>query len=187
MKKYQSFYMESFIKDLKKAIKALTDLLKEYNINFTIIGGAARSEYKVRKITEDIDIVVSKKDKDKMKKIPIGLMRDVSKGRAKVFHLHQPKTKVEVIYEGEISGDGITGLVYISPEKISELHNDIPFITLKNLVMYKLSAGRLKDFADVQELIKANKLKRDYADKFREDLKDTYIELFDMTKNERNM
>jgi predicted nucleotidyltransferase len=186
-KPYESVFMESFIQDLKKSIQELYNILSQNNINFTIIGGAARNEYGVKKITEDVDILVDAKDKEKMKKLPIGYIKELSKGTTRVFSLHEPKTKVEVIYTGEISGDGIHGLVYVDPKKVSERHNGIPFLTLKNLVMYKLSAARHKDYADVQELIKVNKLKRNYADKFRVDLKNKYIELYDETKNERDI
>jgi hypothetical protein len=182
MKKYKSQFMESYIQELWKSIKELSYILKQKGIHFTFIGGAARNQYKYEVTTADLDILVSKKDFEKMKDLPIGFIREISKGRAKSFQLHDPKTKVDVIYTGEISGDGVNGLKYPDPEKISKNIKGEPFITLKNLIMYKLSSGlygkRYKDFGDIQGLIKANKLSKDYAKDFRKDLKDKYIELW---------
>lgn len=183
-KRYESLYMESYIKDLKKSLRIITDLFNKYKINFTFIGGAARNQYGYAKITEDVDILVSQHDKDKVKNLPIGFIRDISDGRGKRFKLHNPETLIDIIYSGEISGDGINGLEFKDPKKLSHQINNEPFITLQNLIMYKLSSGitgkhRFKDFDDIVELIKRNKLKRDFADQFREDLKNKYIELWD--------
>lgn len=188
---YQSYFMESFISELNKAIKMITSILKDRDISFCIIGGAARFKYKVSKMTEDVDILIDKKDRDKLKSIPIGHMKDLSNGGAKVFNLHDPKTKVEFIYSDEISGDGVKGIRYPVPEKISKSIDGIPYITLKALIQFKLSAGiygnRLKDFSDIVDLIQANHLKRNYALKFRNDLKEKYEELWDSIKNIKDM
>jgi len=182
MKRYKSQFMESSITDLWSSIKSIAFLLDHHNIKFTIIGGAARNQYGYSKMTEDIDILIAKEDKEKVLNLPIGSIRDLSNKRGKVFSLHNPKTKVEVIYSGEISGDGINGLKYDDPDKISTTVKGVPFMTLKKLIEYKLSSGiygkRLKDFADIIGLIKENNLKQDYANNFRKDLKKKYIELW---------
>ena len=62
--KIESKFMENFINDLNKVMKDITKLFNEYDIEFCFIGGAARNQYNYRKITEDIDILVSKYDKE---------------------------------------------------------------------------------------------------------------------------
>ena len=82
---------------------------------------------------------------------------------------------------------GINGLKYLEPNKITDTVQGIPFIKLNKLIEYKLSSGmynksgRLKDFAHIQELIKTNNLPKNFADKFRDDLKEKYIEIWDET------
>jgi hypothetical protein len=181
--KFESKFMESYATELWQTLISLSKLLKERSINFTIIGGSARNQYGYSKITEDIDLLVAKEDKDKMLSLPIGYIRELSHGRGKVFKFHNPETKVEVIYEGEVSGDGKRGLEYVSPEKISNDIRDVPFLTLKKLIEYKLSSGlyghmRMKDFDDIYELIRRNNLPETYADVFRDDLKVKYLDLW---------
>jgi hypothetical protein len=188
---YKSYFMESFKNELNKAIEKIANILNEYKVSFCIIGGAARFKYHVEKMTQDIDILISKEDKNKIKKIPMGQMRDISNGRSKIFNLHDPKARIEFIYSGEISGDGIHGLKYVEPENIKKDFNKIPYISLIALIQYKLSAGiygeRLKDFADIIDLIQKNNLKKDYGKNFRKDLKIKYEELWDSIKNIKNI
>lgn len=183
-KRIESEFMESFIKDLWKALFNLTDILNKEKINFTVIGGAARNQYGFAKTTEDVGILVDIKDKEKMLHLPIGFIRETSKGRGKVYNLHNPSTKIEVIYTGEEAGRTGSGVVYTNPTKLSNKIKNVPFLSLKHLIRYKLASGiygvaRYKDFADIIELIKANDLKRTYCDNLRDDLKNKYIELWD--------
>jgi len=182
-KRIESQFMETFVRDLWKSLINLSNILKKLDINFTVIGGAARNQYGAIKITEDIDILVDIKDKDKMLHLPIGFIRELSNGRGKVYTLHDPKTKIEVIYTGEEAGREGSDVPYINPKKISNNIKNIPFLTLENLIRYKLASGlygkgRLKDFADIQFLIEMNDLERNYADSFRKDLKNKYIEIW---------
>jgi len=188
MKPYHSLFMETFIKDAWAAIKSLSALLKKNDISFTIIGGMARNQYKYVRTTEDIDIIVAKKDKEKIKELPVGYIRDISNGRGKRFKLNNPEAVIKIIYEGEISGDGVHGLPFENPSELSKDIKGEPFITLENLIKYKLSSGiygkRLKDFGDIVELIRANNLPENYADDFRSDLKDKYKELWHNAKEQ---
>lgn len=176
----ESVFIESFIRDVEEAKIAIRKLLTDNNISFVFIGATARNEYASPRTTEDIDLLISKNDKEKLKKLPIGLIRNISNYR--VFSLHNPKTKVEVIFSGEKAGSS-KGIEYKDP---SELDNGNNTLTLKSLIMYKLSSGkygnRYKDFGDIQDLITQNKLPIDYADSFRQDLKEVYRQIWSETK-----
>ena len=176
----ESAFMESFIRDTEEAKNAIRKLLTDNNISFVFIGAAARNEYASTRTTEDIDLLIRKEDKEKLKRLPIGLIRNVSNYR--VFSLHNPKTKVEVIFSGEKAGSN-KGVEYEDPSKLDNGNNTL---TLESLVMYKLSSGkygnRYKDFGDIQDLIIQNKLPIDYADSFREDLKEVYRQIWSETK-----
>jgi len=187
----ESKFMESYKSELDKALTKITKIFNDYNVNFTFIGGVARNEYASTRMTDDVDLLVSITDKDKIKEIPIGIMNDKSSGRLKVFNLHEPHTKVEIIYSGDVAGNK-DGIIYLDPSKVSELHSNLPFLTIENLIMYKLSSGiygkRYKDFGDIQDIVKQNKLPRNLArlNKFRIDLVDKYEEIWDDSKEDPN-
>ncbi|MGA2433949.1 MAG: hypothetical protein ABSG25_01550, partial [Bryobacteraceae bacterium] len=112
-------FMESFSSELKRVMRDITELLNKKGIHFCFIGGAAKNIYGSMRITEDIDILVDKNDKQKMLDLPIGFIREITngRGRGKAFYWNDPKTKIEVIYDGEISGNNTKGLKYKKPEE----------------------------------------------------------------------
>lgn len=185
--KIYSTFMESYNKELNKSKKEINKVLSRYDISYIFIGGIARNEYTSPRTTEDIDILVAKEDMKKVKDISIGYMRDIT-GNGKMFNFHNNdnKVKLEILYSGEYAGDP-RGIEYLDPDIISEMHQDgLKYITLKDLIRYKLSAGiygnRYKDFGDIQDLIKTNKLSFNYANKFREDLKEKYQQIWKETE-----
>ena len=182
---FLSDFMKNFLTESKNALYSLDSILKSHKINYIIIGGMAIIKYKYSRTTDDIDILVDKKDKIKIENLPIGFIKKVSN---KKFLLHEPKHIVEIIYSDEISGDGINGLVFPSPSKISEIIDGLPYISLDKLVEFKLSSGiygkRHQDIADVQELIRKNKLNKKYGDNFRKDLKKKYLEIWQDAQEE---
>lgn len=180
----QSAFMESFLSDLKLSLQKLTELLSEHGIHFVFIGGAARNEYARARTTEDVDILVSRKDKAKLADLPIGYIRELSRGAMRRFQLHDPKTDVDILFSGDVSG-GEGGLIYPEPEKIQKDDSGIPFINRKAFVVFKISSGlygkgrMFSDYADVVAVIQKSKLKRDFLKDQRDDIVDQYKMLWD--------
>lgn len=183
-KPYRSFFMESFLKDTWKTMVKLTKIFRDNDINFTFLGGVTLGQYGYPRFTEDIDILVDRDDKEKMNNLPIGYIRPIG-NNLKRFFWNDPKTKIDVIYTGEISGNNVNGLEYVSPNKISSDVNGIPVINLDDLIQYKISASLYnisrhgKDFLDVIELIKRNHLSKDFGIKFRSDIRSKYLQLWE--------
>lgn len=172
--------MEAYVLNLENVMKAIADVIQKFNIRFTFIGGAARNLYNYPSTTEDVDILVDERDIGKMENLPIGYMRKIS-GKRWVFN--DPKTKIDVIYSGEGAGNDVDGIKYENPETESVLIGDVPVLTLHNLIKYKLSSGlygedREKDFIDIKELIRRNRLPLNFVDNERPDLADKYRELW---------
>lgn len=172
----KSKFMESYKNDLELSLTEIKKILKAYSISFVFLGGVARNTYGTLRMTEDIDILVDKKDKEKLLSIPIGYIKKSSERSLK---LQNPKTVIDVLYSGDHAGNE-KGLEYISPKYLEAENN---MISLKAFIMYKLSSGlygkRYKDYDDIQNVIKINKLSKTYAQDFREDLKTLYEKLWD--------
>jgi len=175
-----SVFMESFVNDFKKILGDITAVLHAHQISFVVIGGAARNLHGYPSVTEDIDLLVSVGDRVKMESLPIGYIRQVSPKR---FVWADPKTKLDVIYTGEHAG-GPQGIEY---ELRFEEIDGVPVLTLKDLILYKLSSGlygayREKDFVDIRELIMRNNLPEDYLDT-RPELELKYAELWGQSQD----
>lgn len=183
-KRIESAFMESFIKDQNENMKIISKVLKQNDIDFCFIGGAILPEYGYNRTTEDIDILISKSDKDKFLKLAGTYLKRKFKDAQKSFYWNNPKIQIDIIYSGDKAGDMTKGIEYKEPYEIDMVKNSIPKLTLENLIQYKLCSGlygkgRLKDFGDVQQLIIINDLDKEFANSFRKDLKNKYIEIWE--------
>lgn len=188
-KRYQKFnfrshFMETFLQDLNQSMRNITALLKKNNIRFCFIGGAILSKYNYDVTTRDIDILVDKNDKSKFKKLENEYYISPQSINGPLEWI-RPKVDLDVMYSGNYAGNN-QGIKYEDPDKISHKQDNLPILDLKYLIQYKLSSGiydnRFKDFGHIQELIKLNSLPENYADDFREDLKNKYIEIWNAKK-----
>lgn len=163
--------MESFQNEVHNAIDILTKLFEENNIDFIIVGGTASFIHGYNRTTEDIDIIVSSSDKNKIEKLPVGYVKELSKGSFRKFKIHDVKSLyLEIIYTGDTFGN----------KQIPELNKfnrkGKHLISLKDLIIMKLEAGRFQDIADVSKLIEKNKLSKDFinSDKYLQVWVNTY-------------
>lgn len=91
---------------------------------------------------------------------------------------------IDVITSGEYPGDGKPKPVAVPrPEQASTEIDGIRIVTLEKLIELKLASGmtaphRLRDLADVQELIKIRRLAADFAERLDPYVRDKYLELW---------
>lgn len=98
--------------------------------------------------------------------------------------------RVEFLVTGQFPGDGKSKpIAFPDPADVGIEINGIQFIRLENLIELKLASGmtggvhRLKDLADVVELIKTLKLPVDFAQKINPYARDKFMELWTGVQN----
>ena len=145
----------------------------------------ALNQHGYRRFTEDIDLLLTKEGlKDFQDKL-VGLnCRPAFEGAQKRFRTTQENVTVEIITTGEYPGDGLPKpVVFPDPKDDYVVIDGIKTITLEKLLELKLASGtsaldRLKDLADVQELIKVKELEAAFAEKLNLSVRDKFIELY---------
>ena len=170
---------------LNDALTKLANDLDRSGIEYAVIGAIALNQYGYRRFTEDIDIVLSREGLEAFREKLVGLgYRPAFTGARKKFRTTVENVPIEIITSGEYPGDGLPKPVqFPEPETASELIDGIKTITLERLVELKLASGmtaadRLKDLADVQELIKLKHLDEVFADRLNPFVRDKYLELY---------
>ena len=175
---------------LNKTLARLSDDLEEHGINYAVIGAVALLAHGYPRFTEDIDLVMTAEGLEKFHEELVGLgYVPAFPGAKKRLKSTVDGVSIEVMTTGEYPGDGRPKPVSMpEPTSASTEIDGIRFVTLEKLIELKLASGmsapdRLKDLADVQELIKIRKLDADFASKLDPYVREKYRELEAAVRN----
>lgn len=148
-----------------ETMRRLARRLEEENIDYAVIGAMALAAHGYARFTLDIDILLTSEGLRTFHERLIGRGYVLAfTGAQKTFRDADSKIKIEVITTGEFPGDGLPKPVAFPHPAQYEIEKDsVQFITLEKLIELKLAAGmtaphRMRDLADVQDLIIALKL-----------------------------
>lgn len=171
---------------LNRSLAHLVADLKDHDIEYVVIGAAALLAHGYRRLTEDIDLVFTAEGLKKFHERLIGLGYEPAfPGARKRLRSTRDGIRIDVIEAGEYPGDGRPKPVkFPTPAEAAVVIDGVRFTTLEKLIELKLASGmtapdRLKDLADVQELIKIRTLNREFAEKLDPYVKDKFLELLD--------
>lgn len=169
---------------LNNALARLVADLKEHEIDYVVIGAIALMAYGYPRFTEDIDLIVDSRGLERFHRELIGLgYSPAFQGARKRLRSTRDGTPIELISSGEYPGDGKPKPVsFPEPSEACVEIDGVKFPTLEKLVELKLASGmtapdRLKDLADVQELIKIRKLTSEFAENLNPYVREKYLEL----------
>ena len=169
---------------LNKSLERLSKDLKTHGIDYAVIGAAALLAHGYPRLTEDIDLLMTPVGLQKFHDELIGLGYAPSfPGARKRLRSTVDGVSIEVMTTGEYPGDGKPKPVSMPEPKEASVEIDgVNFVSLEKLIELKLASGisaahRLKDLADVQELIKIRGLDADFAAKLNPYVRAKYLEL----------
>jgi hypothetical protein len=169
---------------LNKTLERLSRDLNERGIDYMVIGAVALLAHGYPRFTEDIDLVMTAEGLERFHEELVGLgYAPAFPGAKKRLRSTTDGVSIEVMTTGEYPGDGKPKPVSMpAPAEASTTIDGIRFVTLEKLIELKLASGisaphRLKDLADVQELIKIRKLDADFAAKLDPYVRTKYLEL----------
>jgi hypothetical protein len=171
---------------LNNTLAQLSADLERHGIEYMVIGAVALMAHGYPRFTEDIDLVLTREGLDAFHRELVGLgYVPAFEGARKRLRATQGGVPVEVIVAGEYPGDGKPKPVsFPEPASASVEIDGVRVVTLEKLVELKLASGmtapdRLKDLADVQELIKARGLGADFAEGLNPYVREQYLKLWE--------
>ncbi|MDQ3755640.1 MAG: hypothetical protein M3371_13025 [Acidobacteriota bacterium] len=169
---------------LSNTLRRVASDLERLGINYNVIGAVALNQHGYRRFTEDIDLLLTKEGLEDFRNKLVGVgYRPSFEGARKRFRTAPENVTVEIITTGEYPGDGLPKpVVFPDPENDYVVIDGIKTISLEKLVELKLASGmtapdRLKDLADVQELIKVKVLEASFAENLDASVRDKFVEL----------
>jgi hypothetical protein len=169
---------------LHGALGEICSDLERRGIDYMIIGAVALLAHGYPRFTEDIDLVLTAEGLETFHRELVGLgYAPAFSGARKRLRATRSNVPVEIIVAGEYPGDGKPKPVsFPVPAEASVEIDGVRFVTLEKLIELKLASGmtapdRLKDLADVQELIKVRALSRDFAERLDVYVREKFLEL----------
>ena len=164
-------------------LRNITRRLGELNIPYAVAGGMALFFHGLRRFTEDVDIVVTREGLAELHRELEG------RGYVPAFkgsrNLRDAETgvRIEFLVTGEFPGDGKPKPVaFPDPHQSRIEQGGVRWLSLPSLIELKIasgitSPGRLRDLADVQELIRSLGLSADFAEQLQPYVREKYAEL----------
>jgi len=158
--------------------------LNRHGIDYNLIGAIALNQHGYQRFTVDIDVLMSPEGLQKFQDELVGLgYRPVFEGAKKKFRSTAENVPIDIIVAGEYPGDGKPKPVrFHDPQENFVILDGIKTVNLETLINLKLASGitapeRVKDFGDIQELIKIKELDELFAERLNPFVRDKFIEL----------
>lgn len=178
----EEFFMGS--SNLHRALKKLIDAMDRAGIPYSIVGALALGEYGYRRTTEDVDVLLTSDGLDAFKARYLGRGYVERFPGSKGMRDTQNRVDIDVVITGDYPGDGKPKPVSFPDPAVAAVRGEhVALLPLERLIELKLASGmtaphRLKDLADVLELIKIVNLTESFADKLDPYVRDKYMELW---------
>lgn len=171
---------------LHAATEEIARRLNDLGIDYAVAGAIALGTHGYERMTTDVDVLLTRDGLAKFKAANLG------RGYLEIFEGSKGvrdtanNIKIDFLLTGDFPGDGKPKTVsFPDPRDVAADVGRFRVVRVDVLVQLKLASGisggvsRMKDVADVVELIKMAKLPRDLGDKLDPYVRAKYFELWD--------
>jgi hypothetical protein len=178
----EQFFMKAG--KVHQAATALAKRLGEAQIPYAIVGAMALGAHGYERATSDVDLLVTADGLAKFKALNLGRGYVEKFAGSKGLRDAENDVNIDVLIAGDFPGDGRPKPVSFPDPSGAAIEGErFRILSLPKLVELKLASGmtaphRLKDLADVLELIKAANLPASLADDLDPYVRAKYSELW---------
>lgn len=154
-------------------------------ISYAVLGGIAMQHFGIQRSTQDVDVLIgSSDDLERLHKHLIGHGYHLKSPGSRHLRDDVTRVRIEFLVAGDYPGDGKPKpLAFPKPDDVKEEDEDhLLFVNLKTLIELKLASAksaphRIRDRADVLELIHLLRLSPEYADDLNPYVRDEFLAL----------
>jgi hypothetical protein len=164
----------------------LAQRLEAEAIPYAVIGGMALAAHGYVRMTLDVDILLTSEGLAHFREKLVGRGYVASfPGAEKSFRDAETNVKIEFLTAGEFPGDGLPKPVsFPEPEGRTVEEDGVLVINLETLIELKLASGlsathRMRDLADVQDLIIALNLPLELKEKLDKSVRPEYRRIWE--------
>jgi hypothetical protein len=178
----QRFFMGNA--DVQHALRRLAGVLDAAGIPYAIAGAMALNQHGYRRVTVDVDVLLTRDGLERLKREVIGRGYVEKFPGSKGLRDTEHGVTIDVLLAGEFPGDGKPKPVrFPDPATVAIRGEHGAFLPLETLIELKLASGlsaphRLKDLADILELIRAAGLPESVSARLDPSVRAKYTELW---------
>jgi hypothetical protein len=178
--------------EVQKALDKLVDLLNRDGIPYAVIGAMALNEFGYRRVTVDVDVLLTSEGLAAFKARHLGRGYIEKFPGSRSVRDAEHGVDIDVVLTGSYPGDGKPKpVMFPDPARAAERGARVSLLPLATLLELKLASGltapdRLKDLADVQEVIRIRRLPRALSADLDPFVRDKYLELWDAVQHRRD-
>jgi len=183
LKEASNYYMARG--DVFTTLQDLTRRLEEERIPYALIGGLALAAHGFVRMTQDVDILMTREGLESFKQRLLGRGYVLAfSGAEKTFRDTETQVRIEILITGDYPGDGKPKPVaFPDPAVVFTERGGMRVIPMETLIELKLASGisapnRLRDLADVQDLITTLKLPMEFAEILDASVRETFLKLW---------
>jgi hypothetical protein len=168
---------------MRDALHKLVNRLNELNIVYVVVGGLAMFQHGYRRITEEMDVLVTADGYRRACAELEGKGYSKLKGRRQLYDTENGMN-IKFVVEGDFPGDGTPKPVaFPNPAEVGVEKDGVRYLNLPKLIELKLAsansyAARLRHFSDVMELIKLLRLPQDFRDRLNPFVRSNYDQVW---------
>jgi hypothetical protein len=172
-----------------RTMQNIAKRLEELGVPYAVAGGMALFLHGFRRFTEDVDLLVSREGLKTIHERLEGLGYLPLFTGSKNLRDTESGVRIEFLVAGDYPGDGKPKPVaFPNPTEAAVELDGLRCLSLPRLIELKLASGmtnplRLRDIADVQELIQVLRLPEDFADQLHPYVRAKFSELWTLIKN----
>jgi hypothetical protein len=176
--------------DVFNTLRNLTHRLDEEQIPYALVGGLALGAHGFVRMTQDVDLLMTREGLETFKEKFLGRGYVLAfPGAQKTFRDTETQVRIKILTSGDFPGDGKPKPVsFPDPAATFVERGGIHVISVEKLIELKLASGmsaphRLRDLADVQDLISTLRLPREFAEQLDPSVRETFRQLWQSAQN----
>jgi len=172
---------------LHRTLRRLAQRLDAEGIAYALLGGLALAEHGYPRLTEDVDLLVTPSGLERFQERLVGRgYRPAFSDARKTFRDTETGVRIEFVTAGDYPGDGLPKPVAFpdpAAPGVSIEVDGLRVVALETLIELKLASGtsaphRLRDLADVQDLIVRLALPAEWAERLDPSVRAAYLDLW---------
>ena len=171
--------------DVQKALARLVGVLEASGIPYAIVGAMALNELGYERVTTDVDVLLTREGLAKFKAENLGRGYVEKFAGSKGVRDVENNVTIDVVITGDYPGDGKPKpIAFPDPATTAMRGSHLALLPIERLIELKLASGmtaphRVKDIADVVELVRHAGLPRELGERLDPYVRPKYFELWE--------